>query len=70
MEDPAEETLEVSVDMALCYSHGQCEVAAPEVFELNDEGQLEYDEHPPASQRARVEQAVRVCPVQAIRLKR
>jgi ferredoxin len=63
-----DETLDVIVDMDLCDGHGQCEFAAPNVFRLDDAGDLEYESHPPASERANVQQAVRVCPVQAIRL--
>jgi ferredoxin len=70
MTDPATtgESLEVIVDMDLCDGHGQCEFAAPNVFQMDDEGELQYDAHPDPSERARVEQAIRVCPVQAIRL--
>ena len=66
MSDP--ETLDVIVDMDLCDGHGQCEFAAPAVFALDDEGELQYEAHPPASERGRVEQAIRLCPVQAIKL--
>jgi ferredoxin len=65
---PSGGTLGVIVDMDLCDGHGQCEFAAPAVFRLDDEGELHFDPSPPASERARVEQAVRLCPVQAIRL--
>jgi ferredoxin len=60
--------LNVVVDMEVCDGHGQCEFAAPAVFRLDDEGNLHYEAHPDASERARVEEAVRVCPTQAIRL--
>jgi ferredoxin len=63
-----ETRLEVVVDWDLCQSHGQCEFAAPDVFTINDEGDLEADERPPAEQRAAVEEAVRRCPTQALRL--
>lgn len=66
MTDP--DTLDVVVDMDLCDGHGQCEFAAPNVFQLDDEGELHYEAHPPASERAKVEQAIRLCPVQAIKL--
>jgi ferredoxin len=62
------EKLTVIVDMDLCDGHAQCEFAAPAVFQLDDEGELQYEEHPDAEERGRVEQAIRVCPVQAIRL--
>ncbi|HEY8582687.1 MAG TPA: ferredoxin [Capillimicrobium sp.] len=62
------EKLNVIVDLELCDGHGQCEFAAPEVFRIDDEGELEFDPAPDASQRARVEQAIKLCPVQAIAL--
>lgn len=68
MSQSIQETLSVTVDMSLCCNHGQCEVAAPEVFSLNDEGEMEYDSSPSAEERGRVEQAVRICPAQAIQL--
>lgn len=61
--------LDVDVDMELCDGHGQCEFAAPTVFRIDDEGELQYEPHPAAELRAKVEQAIRVCPVQAIRLR-
>jgi ferredoxin len=36
------------------------------VFTLNDDGNLEYDGSPEDSERAYVEDAADVCPVQAI----
>lgn len=62
------ETLTVNVDMELCDGHGQCEFAAPEVFRLDDEGELEFEPEVDASLRPKVEQAIRLCPVQAITL--
>jgi ferredoxin len=42
---------------------------APEIFEVRDDDKLHVlDESPPESARARVMQAVRVCPKQAISL--
>ena len=64
----SEERLDVVVDMDLCDGHGQCEFAAPAVFRLDEDGELHYVEHPDVAERARVEQAIRLCPVQAIRL--
>jgi ferredoxin len=43
--------------------------AAPEVFEVRDDDFLYVlDEHPPEALRSKVEQAVRNCPKQAIKL--
>lgn len=60
-------SFKVVVDRDLCQNHGQCAFAAPEVFEINDEGILVIlDEEPDESQRAACEDAADVCPVQAI----
>lgn len=58
--------MKVKVDYSLCQDHGQCAIAAPEVFQLNDEGKLEYIPEPDDSLRFEVEEAADVCPVQAI----
>lgn len=59
--------MKVVVDWDLCEGHGQCEFAAPEVFTIDDDGDLEVlDETPDESQRAAVEQAVRRCPTHAL----
>jgi ferredoxin len=59
--------VKVHVDMNLCQSHGECAYAAPEVFELGDDDVLVWKEDVDDSLRERVEEAVQVCPVQAIR---
>jgi ferredoxin len=61
--------IKVVVDLDVCQDHGQCVFAAPQVFELDEEGKLvvlqeEVDE----SLRANVEEAADVCPTQAITL--
>jgi ferredoxin len=58
--------MKVIVDLAMCQDHGQCAIAAGEVFRINDDGKLEFDAHPDESQRLAVEEAADVCPVQAI----
>jgi ferredoxin len=59
--------MKVLVDWDLCEGHGQCEFAAPEVFTIDDEGDLVVlDETPGEEQRAVVEQAVRRCPTHAL----
>jgi ferredoxin len=60
--------VKISVDRDLCQDHGQCAIAAPAVFEINDEGTLVYDPNPDDVLRAEVEEAADVCPVQAILL--
>ncbi|MFB4316829.1 ferredoxin [Actinomadura sp. 21ATH] len=58
--------MKVVVDLAVCQDHGQCAIAAPDVFRINDDGKLEYDDAPPEELREDVEDAADVCPVQAI----
>lgn len=59
--------MKVVVDYALCESNAICMGIAPEVFEVRDDDNLYLlDEHPPEAMRAKVEEAVRCCPKQAI----
>jgi ferredoxin len=68
---PRETTAEVRVqlDRPRCEGHGMCEEAAPEVFRLDDAGELEVlrDSLDPGLVR-KAENAVRLCPVAALRL--
>ena len=59
----------VEVDRDLCASTGGCEAAAPDVFEIGDDGalvvlRLEPDERDLPDVRA----AVQACPTRALRL--
>ncbi|MCU1460491.1 MAG: ferredoxin [Acidimicrobiales bacterium] len=59
--------MRVVVDFNVCESNALCMGVAPEVFEVRDDDFLYIlDENPPESLRAKVEEAVRVCPKQAI----
>jgi ferredoxin len=60
--------MRVDVDRARCEGHGMCEDAAPEIFHLDDDGELEIllEEIPEHLQR-KAEAAVRVCPVAALK---
>jgi ferredoxin len=58
--------MKVTVDLDICDGHGQCAFAAPDVFQLDDAGELRYEPSPDDSGRAAVETASRLCPVQAI----
>lgn len=61
--------MRVEVDLELCQGYANCVLAAPEVFELSDDGlSAVIDESPGEDQRAAVEEAVRTCPVRAIHL--
>ncbi len=59
--------MRVVVDIDTCQSYAVCMGAAPEVFEVRDDGLLYLlDDSPPESFRERVEEAARLCPVNAI----
>ena len=61
--------MKIVVDWNLCEGHGQCEFAAPDVFSINDDGELDVaDETPAEAERPKVEQAVRRCPTRALKL--
>ena len=60
--------MKVIVDMALCQDHGQCAIAAPEVFRMDENSRLVFDASPDAALSDAVLDAVDVCPMQAIRL--
>lgn len=61
--------MKIVVDWGLCEGHGQCEFAAPDVFSINDDGELDVvDETPAEAERAHIEQAVRRCPTRALKL--
>jgi ferredoxin len=61
--------MKIVVDFDVCQSHGLCTEAAPEVFEIRDDGFLYIlQESPPDALRAKVESALRECPTGAIKL--
>ncbi len=61
--------MRVVVDFDVCESNAVCMAIAPEVFEVRDDDFLYVllDE-PPEELRDKVEEAVRRCPKQAIRI--
>lgn len=61
--------MRVTVDQNRCNGYGNCVMEAPEVFDLDGSGlAIVKQESTPEEFRGRVEQAVRLCPVQAITL--
>jgi ferredoxin len=59
--------MRVGVNTAKCSGIGLCEVAAPAVFEVGDDGQSRaINPEPPDDERAAVEQAVSECPTGAL----
>ncbi|BDX33435.1 hypothetical protein TUM20985_39820 [Mycobacterium antarcticum] len=62
--------MKVVVALDQCELHGDCVLAAPDVFDIGDDDDVVsvINEHPGEELRAKVEEAARNCPVAAIRL--
>ena len=61
--------MKVVVDFDKCESNAVCMAAAPEVFEVRDDNFLYVLQEEPAEElRPKLEEAVRMCPTQAISL--
>ena len=60
--------MRITVDYELCEGHGQCLMAAPEVFDLPDgsEQVVVLDADPPEALRDVIVRASAMCPAQAI----
>ncbi|MEY4639343.1 MAG: hypothetical protein RLY13_341 [Actinomycetota bacterium] len=58
--------IKINVDMEKCQHYGQCVFEAPDVFRLNSDDKLEYTATAEDSERANIEAAIDVCPMQAI----
>jgi ferredoxin len=62
--------MKVIVDSGRCELHGECVMAAPDVFEIGDdkESVTVLNDQPGEHQRSAVEEAAMMCPVTAIRI--
>ncbi len=62
--------MHITVDYSLCEGHGQCILAAPDVFDLPDDvGQVVLlNPNPAEQQRDAVVRAAAMCPAQAIQI--
>jgi ferredoxin len=59
--------MKVVVDFDLCEANALCMGVAPEIFKVDDQDMLHIlIEHPDEKYRKKVEEAVRLCPRQAI----
>lgn len=60
--------MRVKVDMDVCEAHGECVLAAPEIFELGDDDEkvTVLDPEPEEDLREKAERAMKACPVDAI----
>jgi sulfoxide reductase heme-binding subunit YedZ len=60
--------VEVSVDNQRCHRYAFCQAEAPDLFQLREDGRLQYREHPSPDQQHSVRSAARACPMRAIQL--
>jgi ferredoxin len=58
--------IQITVDMDKCQHYGQCCFEAEDVFQLDDDGKLQYVAEVADERRDDVESAADVCPMQAI----
>ena len=63
--------MQITVDYSQCEGHGQCLLAAPDVFDLPDGADhvVLLDADPPAAEYGAVLRAAAMCPAQAIQIK-
>lgn len=61
--------MKLHVDFGKCEGYANCIVAAPDVFSIDDSNVvIVTDSEPPDDERDAVEEAVRSCPVAALRI--
>ena len=62
--------MKVILDSGRCELHGECVMAAPDVFAIDDDADsvAVLDAQPDEHLRSNVEEAVLMCPVAAIRI--
>ncbi len=58
--------MKICVDLEKCKLHGQCIIAAPDLFVFEADGSLHWIEQPEETQRQAALDAADVCPEQAI----
>lgn len=58
--------IHITVDMDKCQHYGQCVFEAEDVFQLDDDGKLQYVSDVADDRLDDIESAADVCPMQAI----
>jgi ferredoxin len=56
----------IEIDLDKCQHYGQCVFEAEDIFQLDDDGKIQYTKEVPDDRQEDVENAVDVCPMQAI----
>jgi ferredoxin len=61
--------MKINIEFDMCDGHGECVIAAPEVFDLNQDGDtvVVLVENPDESLRPKIAAAAKQCPVAAIK---
>jgi len=60
--------LTVEIDRTLCIGSGSCVALAAELFEIDDQNLVRFQEAPPDLDPEQVKEACNVCPVDALRV--
>jgi ferredoxin len=61
--------MKVEIDLSLCQGHGQCQEAAPKIFEVRDDGYAYVlVDTIPAEEEANTRDGASRCPTDAIRI--
>lgn len=58
--------LTIDIDMNKCQNYGQCVSEAEDIFQLDGDGDIQYTKDVPDDRQDDVDNAVDVCPMQAI----
>ena len=58
--------IKIDIDMDKCRHYGQCVFEAEDIFQLDDDGNIQYTKEVPDDRQDDVDNAVDVCPMQAI----
>lgn len=56
----------VGIDRTLCIGSGNCVNIAPELFEIDQENLVEFQNDTPDIDEGRLEEAIAICPVDAL----
>ena len=58
--------IKIDIDIDKCQHYGQCVFEAEDIFQLDDDGNIQYTKEVTDDRQDDVDNAVDVCPMQAI----